>query len=512
MRYFLVLFTFLAVSAFAQTPTAATAEQKFTSGNFDGALIDYLKLLETDNKNELYNLRVAICYLQTNIDKTKSLPFLEFLANQPKITPFAQYYLGIAYSYSNKFDNAIDAFKKALTAPLPAGIEKTEVERRIEWANNGKELLRNPVPVSFENLGPNINTPFADYSPFISTDENFLIFNSNRTDESVLKSNGKYASNVYISNVREGKWQKAEPIASINTKDGDEEIVGLCADGNTLIYSFDNASFKGDILVGPKFDNEILPPIKVNPNINSAEFTETAASISPDGRVLYFVSNRPGGLGGYDIYRSLILPNGEWGEAFNLGPNINTPFDEDFPNISLDGKVLYFSSKGHNSMGGYDIFKAELAEDAINFGKPENMGYPVNTAMDDQNLCISQNGKYAYISSFRKDTKGDMDIYRLVFKNVDGELTVIKGIVSSSIPSTKITSCNIEVIDAKTNDTYGAYKVNPTTGKYVIILPPGQYYLQIDGAGFKSLSENINVLDKGSFVPMIEKNFSIQPK
>jgi tetratricopeptide (TPR) repeat protein len=514
MRYFLFIFSILAVSAFAQTPTAATADQKFLAGNYDGALVEYLKLLETDTKNETYNLRVAICYLETNIEKCKALPFLEFLGNQPKPVSGVQYYLGMAYAYCNKFDNAIDAYKKAMAETLPAGVEKAHVERRIEWANNAKELMRAPVPVAFENLGPGINSPFADYAPFISTDESFLMYNSNRPDESVLKADGKYASNVYLSKVKDGKWQKSLSIGEqVNTKEGDEEIVGVCADGNTLIYSFENQSVKGDILVGPKMGDEILAPFKVNPNINS-EHVESAAAISPDGRVLYFVSNRPGGLGGFDIYRSMILPNGEWGEAFNLGPNINTPYDENFPNISMDGKTLYFSSMGHNSMGGYDIFKAELGEDEINFGKPSNMGYPVNTAMDDQNLCMSQNGKYAYLSTIRKgkDSMGDLDVYRVVFKSVDGELTVIKGVVTSSIPTTKITTCNIEVIEAKSNETYGTYKVNPTTGKYVIILPPGQYYLQIDGAGFKSLSENVNVLDKGSFVPMIEKNFSIQPK
>jgi tetratricopeptide (TPR) repeat protein len=514
MRYFLLIFSLLAISAFAQTPSAASAEQKFVAGNYDGALVEYLRLLETDSKNEIYNLRVAICYLETNIEKCKALPFLEFLGNQPKQTTGVQYYLGVAYSYCNKFDNAIEAYKKALAQTLPAGIEKAKIERRIEWASNAKELMRAPIPVAFENLGPNINSPFADYSPFISSDENFLMYNSNRPDESIMKSDGKYAANVYLSKVKEGKWQRAENIGEqVNTPEGDEEIVGVCADGNTLIYSFENKTVKGDILVGPKMEDEILVPFKVSPNINS-DSVESAAAISPDGRVLYFASNRPGGLGGFDIYRSMILPNGEWGEAFNLGPNINTPFDENFPNISMNGRELYFSSMGHNSMGGYDIFKSELAEDGINFGKASNMGYPVNTAMDDRNLCMSQNGKYAYLSTIRKgkDSMGDLDIYRVVFKSVDGELTVIKGVVSSSIPATKITACNIEVIEAKSNETYGTYKVNAANGKYVIVLPPGQYYLQIDGTGFKSLSENVNVLDKGSFVPLIEKNFTIQPK
>lgn len=130
------------------------------------------------------------------------------------------------------------------------------------------------------------------------------------------KADGKYASNVYISEVKDGKWQQGDDIGeTVNTKDGDEEIVGVCADGNTLIFSFDNKEGKGDVFVGPKMDNQILKPFKVNPNINSDKFEESSASISPDGKTLYFASNRPGGQGGFDIYRTRILPSGRMGRG-----------------------------------------------------------------------------------------------------------------------------------------------------------------------------------------------------
>jgi Tol biopolymer transport system component len=210
-------------------------------------------------------------------------------------------------------------------------------------------------------------------------------------------------ANVYISSVKDGKWQSGEDIGeTVNTKEGDEEIVGVCADGNTLIFSFDNKEGKGDVFVGPKMDNQILKPFKVNPNINSSKFEESSASISPDGKTLYFASNRAGGLGGFDIYRTRILPSGEWGEAYNLGPDVNTIYDEDFPNISLDGYTLYFSSKGHNSMGGYDVFKSEILTDSLNFGPAKNVGYPINTPFDDKNLCMSGKGRYGYMAALRK--------------------------------------------------------------------------------------------------------------
>jgi hypothetical protein len=492
---------------------ATEADKKFKAGNYDGALIDYLKLHEKDGKSELYNFRLGICYLETSIDKCKALPFLEYITTLPKFDPMGYYYQAQAYAQCLRFENAIDAYLKFLKQPqLPAGITKEHIDRLMEMCQNGRDLMGKRVNVAFENLGPNINSPFADYSPFISAEETFLMYNSRRPDDAKLLPNGKYSANVYISSVKDGKWQKSEDIGTnVNTVDGDEEIIGVCADGNTLIFNFNNALGKDDIFVGPKLGNEILPPAKLNVNVNSTS-AENGASISPDGRTLYFASNRPGGLGGFDIYRCKILPDGQWGEAYNLGPNINTPYDEDFPNISLDGQVLYFSSKGHNSMGGYDIFRADLLEDGIEFGPPVNMGYPVNTPMDDMNLCMSGKGRYGYMSTLRKDGLGDLDIYRITFNDVDPELTVVKGIVKSANPAKTVGAASVEVIDSKTNETFGYYKVNPNNGKYAIVLPPGKYYLQIDKEGFKSFSENITILDKGSYVPMIEKDITLYPR
>jgi Tol biopolymer transport system component len=494
-------------------PDAASAKQKFSAGQYDAALLDYLKLLEKDPKNVEFNMNAAQCYLDGGWEKCKALPFLETVVAQPNFDKSALFHLARAQAYCGKHQDASDSYKKLLAEPaLPAGLNKADIEHRMDWCKNAAELMKKPLKVSFENLGPAVNSPFADYSPFVSYHEDFLIFNSRRPDAGgTLKPNGDYTSDVFISQVKDGKWQSPESIGDVINTPGEEEVVGLCADGNTAIFRFDNTSSKGDILVGPKLDNQFLAPFKVNPNVNSAAM-ENGASISPDGKTLYFASNREGGLGGFDIYRTQILPNGEWGEAYNLGPNINTPYDEDYPTISFDGQTLYFSSKGHNSMGEFDIFKTQLMEDGINFGPAANVGYPVNTPGDDKNLCMNEKGRYGYFSTIRKDSQGDLDIYRVTFKEVESELTVVKGTVKSANPAAKLPPVTIEVIDAKSNDTYGQYKANPNTGKYVVILPPGSYYLQVDAPGFKSFSENIQILDKGSYVPSMDKDILLQSK
>ncbi len=490
----------------------AVADLKFNTGNFEDALVDYLKLLEGNEKNIFYNYRVGVCYIETNLDKKKAQTFLELAITEPNVDKKFYFYLGKAYTFNLEFDKAIEQYKKFLATPAGSGREK-EIKREIEMCQNGKELIKYPVSVTFENLGKEINSPFADFSPFISEDENFLMYNSQRPDNAIKKPNGKYTSNVYISTVKDGKWQPSEEIGqSVNTTEGDEEIVGVCADGNTLIFSYDNKEGKGDIFVGPKMDDQILKPFKVNPNINNPKTEENSATISPDGRTLYFASNRPGGLGGFDIYRSKILPSGEWGEAFNLGPDVNTPYDEDFPNISLDGFTLYFSSKGHNSMGGYDIFKSEMLTDSLNFGAAKNIGSPINTPGDDQNLCMSKKGRYGYMAALRSEGLGDLDIYRITFNGVDAELTVVKGVVKENRTEKIPAGATIEVFETKSNNTFGQYKINATTGKFAMILPPGKYYVEVTAQGYKTHSEDLIILDKGSYVPTIEKNMFILPE
>jgi hypothetical protein len=490
----------------------AVADMKFKNKNFEDALAEYLKLLEKDEKNAFYNYRVGACYIETNVDKLKAKIFLELAMIDPNVDKMFYYTYAKSLAFHLDFDKAIENFKKFMATPHGKTMEK-EVQHEIDMCQNAKELIKFPIAVTFENLGKEINSPFADYSPFISEGETFLMYNSQRPDNSIKKADGKYASNVYISAVKDGKWQEGDDIGeTVNTKDGDEEIVGVCADGNTLIFSFDNKEGKGDVFVGPKMDNQILKPFKVNPNINSDKYEESSASIAPDGKTLYFASNRPGGLGGFDIYRTRILPSGEWGEAYNLGPDVNTAFDEDFPNISLDGYTLYFSSKGHNSMGGYDVFKSEILPDSLNFGPAKNIGYPINTPFDDKNLCMSGKGRYGYMAALRKEGLGDLDVYRIIFKGVDAELTVVKGMLkvfkSDKIPANAV----IEVYEAKSNNIFGQYKVNSQTGKFVMILPPGKYSFDVMAAGYKAHSESITILDKGSFVPSMEINMTLLPE
>ena len=184
---------------------------------------------------------------------------------------------------------------------------------------------------------------------------------------------------------------------------------------------------------------------------------------------MYFASNRDGGYGGVDIYVTKKLPNGKWGLPQNLGPTINTKFDEDFPNISNDGKTLYFSSKGHTSMGGYDIFKASWDNVKRIWTTVKNIGYPINTPEDNMNYRESKSGRTGYISTLRANGLGDLDIYSVTFNEVDPEYTVVKGFITTSDSSHIFTDAAISVLDLQIDEEYGSYLPNPNTGRFIII-------------------------------------------
>jgi hypothetical protein len=253
---------------------------------------------------------------------------------------------------------------------------------------------------------------------------------------------------------------------------------------------------------------------KLDANINSGKAEEIAACISTDGTMLYFASNREGGKGGTDLYLSRKLPNGTWGPAQNMGAEINTAFDEDFPNVSADGKVLYFSSNGHTTMGGYDIFKAELNPETKLFANPKNVGYPINTPEDNYNFRISSNGRFGYISALREGGMGDLDIYRVTLNEVEPQYSVVKGDIVSADSTQKLNFSDvfITVNDSKSQEVVGTYIPNPNSGRYVMVLAPGTYDLTIEANGFKSITEKITILDKSSFKFEITKDLKLRPE
>jgi len=489
------------------------ADEYFKLGNYIAALDEYLVIIKKDQSNEKYNFRIGVCYLNTDIDKTKAILYFEKIQNTTSEKE-VRYLLGRAYQYALQFDDAIKSFTKFKQEGKGSSENIKDAEIEIQYCMNAKELVKFPLNITFENLGKNINSEYPDYFPFVPGDESFLIFNSKRPESGALQyEDGSWGANIFFSKVKDGEFTKAKPLGRvINSQYGDEEAVGLSSSGDFLLIYFDNMQGAGDIYIS-KADKSrnFKEPVMLDGEINSIQGQEISASITGDGNTLFFASTRPGGKGGSDIYVCRRLPSGNWSPAQNLGDGVNTPQNEDFPNVSPDGQMLYFSSMGHTSMGGYDIFSTKWDEAEQKFIGAKNIGFPLNTPEDDMNFRFSANGKYGYLSARKKDGFGDLDIYRINFLDVDPDYTVIVGKVRSSDAAKPVDSTHvfISVTDIKSGDEFGNYMPNPVSGKYVIILPPGKFKIATGVPGYQPYSETIQILDKNSFKPLIEKNITL---
>jgi tetratricopeptide (TPR) repeat protein len=491
--------------------TPEEAANKMKVGNYEDALTDYLQLLNEDSRNESYNYNVGVCYLNNSMNKSKAVPYLEIVTRKEKHDPNADYLLGRAYQYANRFDDAVLAFKKFKADAKGTVFNLVDADLQIQHCINAKELMKFPVDVMFQNLGSNINSEYSDYYPFVTSNESFLIYNTKRPEKNAEKmENGNYNNSIYISRVVNGEYMKASPIgAPINAGNAGMEVIGLSETGDNILLYMPEGLGKGNIYIS-KLDVQGVygKPEKLDAKINAAG-DEIAASISSDGNTLYFASSRKGGMGGTDIYICKKLGK-KWSEPMNAGKEINTPYDEDFPNISPDGKILYFSSKGHTSMGGYDIFKSSFDETTNTYTSPKNIGYPINTTDDDMNFRISKNGKYGYIASAKNGGQGDFDIYRVTFNEVESDYSVVIGGISAKDGSEiNYSDVFISVNDNITKELMGNYLPNPATGRFVVILPPGKYQMLIDAPGYKSVKKNIEVFDKVSYQAEINMNIEL---
>lgn len=517
---FLFLLAFLTGSSLFSQDKAISdpkiAEERFKSANYEEALTNYLDLLEEDPKNMVYNYRIGVCYLNTYINKSKAIPYLELVTRQPKYEPDAMYLLGRAYHFAYRLDDALRCYNQFKKDGKGSAENLADAEREIQNCYNAKELMKYPLNVSFENLGSSVNSAYSDYYPFIPADESFIVFNTKRQDGGNLRqADGSYYSSVYLSRESEGGFLKAKNIgAPIATGDGNCEVIGLSANGNYILVYYESETGTGDIYLSEydKTKNIYRKPVRLDDNINSKGY-EIAATITNDGNTIYFASDRPGGFGGIDLYVSKRLPNGKWGPAKNLGAEINTNADEDFPSLSPDGKTLFFSSKGHTSMGGYDIFKVEWDQVAEMFmGGVKNLGYPINTPEDNSNFRISDNGRYGYLAMRREDGLGDLDIYRVTFNDVEPNYSVVSGQMNLPQAANKpaYNEVFISVTDKKTNEVVGNYVPNGNTGRYVIILAPGSYTVTVEAPGCAPYTETISIADKSSFRPEMVKDIQLK--
>lgn len=463
----------------------------FYSNDFANARRYYSAAWKLDSSDAQLAFKLGVSMYNLKKYKAESLRCFE-KANKGK-EPETKFYLGNLYHLNGKFQEAINNFTD-YTNGEKKNFSDAEIKTLIEKSKTAMEMTAHPVNVKIENMGATINSEYADYVPVISADESELIFTSRRAGSTggQLDANGEFFEDIYVSYKKNGEWISPAGISELNTPTHDA-CVGLSPDGELLfLYKPSKDFLSGDLYFSSYAGKEWIAPIKLNPPVNTDDFVESSASLSADGNTLYFSSDRPGGFGKKDIYRVTKLSNGEWSKPMNLGATINTADDDDAPFIHPDGKILYFSSKGHKNMGGYDIFKTTYNKEENKWSEPENLGYPINTTDDDIFFVLSVDGKRGYFSSVRKEGFGESDIYMISFPEEDLNLSVMKAMVLSA-DSVKPLNARIIVKETETEKLQGIYSTNPLTGKFIMILTPGKNYsMTIESAGFNSFSEKIS--------------------
>lgn len=435
LRLILVSAVFLTTSreSFSQTDEVLVdlADEMFSFGDPAGALGLYLQAIEENPNNVRAQYMAGRSYLLSVDSKEEAVKYLKKATElDPEVSDKLYYYLGEAYRHAYQFEEAIESYE-VYKADLAKGIRDPKTQLRIDRANvrimhcrNALEITKTKVNVNITNLGKEINTLDNEYAPVLSANEKVLIFTSRR-----LGSTGKLKDrdnlpfeDVYISRRDGDHWGEAQNIGETINTDKHDATIGLSADGNALyIYK---GTGNGDIYESKFKGGEWSKPVAIK-EVNGKKTKETSINVTHPG-YRYFSSNKEGGEGKMDLYVIKQDEKGKWGKPENLGNVINTEFDEESPYYDPNNKILYFSSKGHKSMGGYDIFQSKFNEETGEWGTPKNIGHPINSPDDDIYFTLSGDSKRGYYSSFKEGGFGGNDIYVITFDPEDPEPPVVE--------------------------------------------------------------------------------------
>lgn len=490
----------------------------FEEENYTIALPIYEQLLKS-HPNELYlKYMNGLCGLYRSDKHADALTYLTEVYEKNKKTTDIELDLAKAYHFNYKFDEALgmlELYKTKNKSIKPA--TQKQIQLLTAYCENGKKLVANPLPATITNIGGPINTEASEYVPVISSDESVMIYTYRGSKSLGGLQNaynqadpyGIYYEDVFIAfKDEDGKFGEPKEIGpTINTFSNDA-AVALSPDGQKLFIYKDDGSNGGDLYMSTLNGSDWSIPEKLGGSINTASW-EGSCSLSSDGKTLYFSSERSGGLGGKDIYFSHLQEDGSWGDAINMGEKINTPYDDDAPFIHPDNRILLYSSKGKNSMGGYDIFRTVYNLNDSTWSEPENMGYPINSPDEDIYYVLTADGKTGYYSSGKADGEGLQDIYR-IFPGLIGMtpyLALLKGTITlDGVPVEAKVHVEIET----KNSNYANVNSNATNGKYLVNLPGGAIYKIIykhEGQNDQVKTLDLTTLD-GYTERVLDINFS----
>ncbi|MFT4600165.1 MAG: outer membrane protein OmpA-like peptidoglycan-associated protein [Arenicella sp.] len=552
-NYALILLTlFIGLSSFAQVDTPfdkklfkeqkdqfKVAEKHLEEGNafymaysidYRQAVSEYLQANAFNPNSADLNYKIGLCYY--HFDKYKMKTYFEKAYSlKPTVSNDILFYIALSYHIEGEWQKAIDYYNQFASKATSPDLQplKTQAFKKVTECKNGQDLAHKKARVWIDNLGDKVNSKYPDYGPVISADEAIMVYTARRPGVEALSPDGAYFEDMFYSDHVDGAWTKGVNIGKpLNIEGQHDATIGLSPDGHTL-FIYNDKKGNGDIYISTDEDGSWSKPEQLGKNINT-DAHEPDASLSFDGKRLYFTSDKAGGLGKHDIYYSDWMDDKEkWGPAVNIGNVLNTPYEERSVFIHPDGETMYFSSTGHNTMGGLDLFLSKLVDDK--WTAPVNLGPPLNTPDHDVQIVVAGNGRYGYASSYRQGGYGEKDIYLITFlgpekppmlsnednliasiakpikeKVVEPDLVVegsnmaiLTGIIRDE-KTKKPLQAQIVLVDNDKNEIIAEFTSDANSGKYLVSLPAGKNYgIAVKKDGYLFHSENFVIPEASGF-------------
>lgn len=484
---YIILFPFLS-EAQSLEDHLQKADRFYLKKDYENALKSYEEVLALDANDPLTNFKAGVSALNEE-NFSQAVVYLERAYElKTDVDSDINYHLGNAYQKDHQYAKARQHFetlkgKNKRLAPL--------ANKRIRECLIADSLMKISVNAKVLPVTGEINTVFSEVAPLIGPHGKTLIFTSDRTSENYEIKSRTNSGDVYISRKNGATWETPEKIGhNINVR-LHESATSVSADGNTLLIYYEDGA--GDIYTSQLENGEWTKPVSLNKFINHPEYTESSACLSPDGKKLFFASNRPGGKGGFDLYVSELGANGQWGRPSNLGSAINTRGSEETPFFHANG-TLYFSSDGQATLGETDIFKSTVSNGK--WSTPQNLGYPINTSGYEAYFVLSEDQSTGYFATRRSPHRENTQIYQVDFGTSDDgqglshiattsgtqekataphdKVTVLQGSVID-VTDTKPLEATLTLVDNSTKEVV-AKTGTDASGNFKIIIPRGGNY------------------------------------
>lgn len=443
------------------------------------------------------NFMLGDIYIDTkDMDKAKKYYLNGVLTDSSYYTK-GWYWLANIEMNDGNYDMAKQYFSIFLTLDKDNKDLQPLANKGIKEAEFREYAIANPIPFTPQNMGKMINTPYDEYLPALTADEQTLVITRKEPRKSTTSAMTPEEEDFYISTLdTNGNWTMAERVSEPLNSNDNEGAQCISQDGRFIVFTICGEGGLGscDLYWSKKIGDRWSKPRNLGAAVNS-RYWDSQPSFSIDGKTLYFTSNRPGGKGGKDIWKTTLNENGRWNKAVNLGNSINTTQDETCPFIHYDDQTLYFASNGHIGMGGFDIFYSRKLNDTT-WSMPTNIGYPINTSGEEMNLIVGASGNTAIFSSDKLDGYGGQDLYSFELYEDARPVptTYMKGIVFDEKTNQRL-AADFKIIDLENENEVVSATADPVTGSFLISLPVNKNYaLNVSMDGYLFHSENIELL------------------